>query len=80
MHILCMCRSRSDLITPITDRHCFVLNHVLTRPCAGCTSPPCCHALQLEVELAERRARAEEEGLDEEEDTEYDLRMVRSAE
>jgi hypothetical protein len=32
--------------------------------------------LQLEVDLAERRARAEEEGLDEEEDMEYDLRMV----
>jgi hypothetical protein len=32
--------------------------------------------LQLEADLAKRRARLEEEGLDEEEEEEYDLRMV----
>lgn len=32
--------------------------------------------MQLEVALTERRAKAEDEGLDEEEDREYDLRLV----
>lgn len=40
----------------------------------------CCAVfLQLEADLAEWRARAEEEGLDEEEEEEYDLRMVSRA-
>jgi hypothetical protein len=30
----------------------------------------------VEVDLAARRAKAEEEGLDEDEEAEYDLRMV----
>lgn len=82
-HILRMCWSWLNLITLIIDRHCCVLNHVLslhcwlTTLCQHCTTTTsCCRALQLEVELAERRARAEEEGLDEEEDSEHDLRMV----
>jgi hypothetical protein len=37
----------------------------------------CCPVhLQLEADLAVRRARLQEEGLDEEEEEEYDLRMV----
>jgi hypothetical protein len=35
-----------------------------------------CCAVQLMLDLAARRARAEEEGLDEEEEGEYDLRLV----
>jgi len=35
--------------------------------------------VQLESDLAARRAKAEEEGLEEDEEAEYDLRLVSSA-